>query len=426
MDTLLRVQHGVILSNKEVAMGLAQITNKRIYNEFRRLDNELAAQNPAVQPFTKLGGFFAPLFRAWMDALVDHPEGGLKALVPSEVEPLKQNIAQSLAALDARSGEISQINEDAKYRDFKTKWNVFRALPQSAWTIQISWEWPSCDVARTDGSDPGVCELPYATSTITSSSTTSYKPTTTMTDSPTTITSTVLTQSLTLTPIPCGAEECGTISCAGEDIGECLALSMGRGFACGCQPRTWTVSYTSTIVAAKTTVTTTSRSPDSTSPKTSSTTSAPGAKWTQSCNFGGLRFDRETATGWVEEFCKDANKKKWSDDKWFGAAVDGKLVKTKGIKVFETDSEDTVSSYKFTIHVVKPNNDADGSLWCNTNGRGSTLASALDWLREDPQQCRTQLHELLKCKPNANDADRPSGGTRAGLCLHWTIKVRKN
>ncbi|KXH48792.1 hypothetical protein CSAL01_11297 [Colletotrichum salicis] len=361
-------------------------------------------------PFTELGGFFAPLFRAWMDALVDHPEGGLKALVPSEVEPLKQNIAQSLAALDARSEEISQINKDAKYRDLKTKWNLFRALPQSAWTIQISWEWPSRDVALRDGSDPGVCELPHATSTITSSSTTSYKPTTTMTDSPTTIKSTVLTKPPTLTPIPCGAEECGTISCAGGEIGECLALPMGRGFACGCQPRTCRVSYTSTIVVAITAVTTTSRSPDSTPPKTSSTTSAPAAKWTQSCNVGGLRFDRETATGWVEEFCKDDNKKEWSDDKWFDATVDGKLVKTKGIEVFETDSEDTVSSYKFTIHVIKPNNNADGSLWCDTNGRGSTLASALEWLREDPQQYRISS---TSC-------------SSAGLCLHWTIEVRKN
>ncbi|KAK1658976.1 hypothetical protein BDP55DRAFT_733641 [Colletotrichum godetiae] len=89
-------------------------------------------------------------------------------------------------------------------------------------------------------------------------------------------------------------------------------------------------------------------------------------------NFEAVRIDSpenqlydigtKSATSWVEEFCKDTNKKR-SDGKWFDAAVDGKLVKTKGIKVFETGSEDTVSSYKFTIHVVKPNNNADGSLW---------------------------------------------------------------
>lgn len=266
----------------------------------------------------------------------------------------------------------------------------------------MSWAWPSYDVARIDGSDPGVCELPHATSTTTSPAMTSYKQTKTVPDSLTAFTSTMLTNLPTMThaPIPCGTEDCGTISCAGGGAGECLALPMGRGYACGCQPRLWTVSYTSTMVHVTTSITaaSTPRSPQLMPPKASSTTSAPTSRWTQSCKIGGLRFDRETFTDWVEEFCKDTNKKKWSNDKWFGAAVDGKLVKTKSIKVFETDSEENVSSYKFTIHVVRPNNNADESLWCDINGRGSTLASALDWLREDPQQCRTQLYELLKCK----------------------------
>ncbi|EXF81289.1 hypothetical protein CFIO01_07809 [Colletotrichum fioriniae PJ7] len=357
LDALLRIQHGVGLINIEAAIELAQKTNRRIYNAFRQVDRELATQNTAVQPLIRRGGFFAPLFRSYMDALLDHPENGIKALVQREVVSMKQNIAQSLSDLDARSRDITYMNEGPRYRKLKTKWDVFQALPQSTWTIEMSWEWPSCDVvARKDGSDPGVCELPQATSTTTSSRTTSHKQTKKITDSPTASKSTMLTDLPTMAPISCGTEDCETISCAGGGTGECLALPMGRGYACGCQPRTWTISHTSMIVHVTTTTTTAStlRSQQSTPPKASSTTLAPAVRWTQSCNVGGLRFDRETATGWVEEFCKDANKKKWSDDKWFSAAVDGKLVKTKGIKVFETDSEDDVSSYKFTLHVVKP------------------------------------------------------------------------
>ncbi|WDK16945.1 hypothetical protein CGRA01v4_08228 [Colletotrichum graminicola] len=278
------------------------------------------------------------------------------------------------------------------YKSHKLKWKILQGLPESNWEIKMSWQWPDCEVVvRRDGLNPAVCELPGISSmrkpaySATNIAETTGLPSVTSKPPPASIT----TPSTTLRPLP---KEGSTL-----------------------------------IVQPIQTATT---------QKTSTTSSAPIPRWTQTCSTGGLRFDKNTAAQWVEDFCKEAHKKKWSDDDWFNAKTDGKMAKTKGISVYDNKDGKKISSYRFIIHVVKPGREnSNGKLdnekgkphtrWCEPKGRGSNLESALDWLREDPNQCRRQLTDILLGKPRPEDAETPSGGNQAGLCLQWTIDVKK-
>ncbi|KAK1856464.1 hypothetical protein CCHR01_00843 [Colletotrichum chrysophilum] len=437
MNFLFTIQQGVWTSNIEDAIELMQQTNNRVYNEFIKIDKILAEQNPGVAAFTQEGGFLSARFRKYMDDFLNNPATGVKALVMNSADSMKQVIATGFASLNDRSQRFTKAGLTQDFELGKRKWEHLRNLPRSTWEIQISWSWLRCDaLARRGGEEFGACHFaPPMSMPPESTIASSLAPTqTSLPTDANTFTTTSSSASEMITD-PAGSctrdEECRSIQCSDGSLGACLALPLGRGNACGCQPLKWetsTLSYVSTA-STETQPQTTRTSMKTPPPKTSlqskpSSTTAVPPRWTQTCNPGGLRFDKDAATDFVEEYCKKAT---W-DEKWFSAATDGKMVKQKGISVWENQKDDKVSSFRFIIHAVKPANEGNRKAWCDTEGKGAQLNTALELLQSEDgvQECRKQLQELLKCRPNANNADRPSGGTRAGLCLQWTLQVTRD
>ncbi|KAK2004370.1 hypothetical protein LX36DRAFT_676966 [Colletotrichum falcatum] len=279
---------------------------------------------------------------------------------------------------------ITQVG--LRYESCKLKWKILRDLPESNWVIKMSWQWQNCRAAvRRDGSDPVACELLPGTA----SSTHSAHSTTKIAET------TKLPASMTSQSPPTKTASPSSAS-------------------------TTTPNEDSTLISQPTQTATTQ--------KASTTSSAPKPRWTQTCSTGGLIFEKNAAAQWVEDFCKEVHEKKWSDNDWFNAKTDGKMVKTKDISVYGNKEGKKVSSYRFIIHVVKPGRgNGDGKLdnengkphtrWCEPEGRGSNLESALGWLREDLRQCRKQIADTLLGKARPDDAERPVGGNRASLCL---------
>ncbi|EQB48554.1 hypothetical protein CGLO_12182 [Colletotrichum gloeosporioides Cg-14] len=410
MNFLFTMQQGVWVSNIPKAVELMQRTNNRVYNEFIKADEILAKQNPEVKALTQEGGYLNPRFRQHMDNFLNNPETGIKALVINSADSIKQVIATGFESLNERAERISKAGLTQDFEIGKKKWEYLRNLPRSTWELQISWSWLRCDaLSRRDGEEFGACHFAPPTSIPPESTiTSSLAPTETSLPTDANTFATTSSSASEMITDPAGSctrdEECRSIQCSDGSLGACLSLPLGRG---------------------NTTHTSMKTPPPKTSlqSKPSSTTVVP-PRWTQSCNPGGLRFDKDAATGFVEEYCKKAT---W-DDKWFGAATDGKMVKQKGISVWENQNDDKVSSFRFIIHAVKPANEGNRKAWCDTEGKGSQLNTALELLQSDDgvQECRKQLQELIKCRPDANNADRPSGGTRAGLCLQWTLQVTRD
>ncbi|KAH0443859.1 hypothetical protein CcaCcLH18_00685 [Colletotrichum camelliae] len=447
MNFLFTMQQGVWVSNIEKAMELMQKTNNRVYNELVisltgsmysiKVDEILAKQNPGVKAFTREGGYLSARFRKYIEGFLNNPDTGIKALVVNSVDSIKQVIATGFESLNDQAERISKAGLTQDFEMGKRKWEYLHNLPSSTWEIQISWSWMRCgSLARRDGEDPGACHFAPPTSMPPESTiASSLSPTETSLQTEVNTITTTSSSSSGMITNPAGSctedGECGGIHCSDGSLGACLSLPLGRGNVCGCQPLKWPTSALSHIPTASTEThpETTHASTKTPPPKTtlqmkpSSITAVP-PRWTQTCNPGGLRFDKDAAADFVEEYCKKAT---W-DDKWFGAGTDGKMVKQKGIWVWENQKDDKVSSFRFIIHVVKPANEANRKAWCDTEGKGSQLNTALELFQSDDgvQECRKQLQELIKCRPDAKNADRPSGGTRAGLCLQWTLEVTRD
>ncbi|KAL0944773.1 uncharacterized protein CTRU02_202660 [Colletotrichum truncatum] len=241
LDVLQRINLAVKIINLPVAIEMAQNTNKRIYLELRKLDQHLAAET-GLEAFAK--GFFAPNFRTFMDDYINHPTNGAKAVFLNSALSLKSDLEEKLEKVKVLAQGFDE--SDSKYQEIMQKWQVYNTLGHAAWTIELSWVWPTCGGnARRDGSEPDLCELPplETTSQITSSLSTESAKTTT----PPSVSSvpTTLSQPHISPMDACGTQQCGTLSCPDGRVGDCMVLPMGRGYACGCQPYTWTEHYQS-------------------------------------------------------------------------------------------------------------------------------------------------------------------------------------
>lgn len=192
------------------------------------------AEETDVEAFKK--GYFASSFRAFMDGYVEEVKEYAQR-VDSDLRTVIMEIFDKIVT----SKGFDENN--AKYQEQLRKWDFLKSKGVEAFTLNLSWDWPSCEGnARRDGSDAYACELPPRETTTAADS----SPTQTDTTAPpstTVITLTSQPETPAPTAAPCGSENCSTMDCPDGQGGECRALPMGRGHACQCPPRTWTETY---------------------------------------------------------------------------------------------------------------------------------------------------------------------------------------
>ncbi|KAF9872867.1 hypothetical protein CkaCkLH20_09730 [Colletotrichum karsti] len=423
---MFRLQLGISLVNLPEALEQAKRTNKRVYLELRKLDQKLAAETN-IEAFTQF--FFSSQFRNFMDARVDTA----RAQWLRNARDLKADIAKRLLEMPTMTDNYQENKDSQEFQDILRKWEYLSSLNDDVWTLQLSWDWPNCEGnRRRDGSIPDVCELPppKPTTQATASSTT---PTvqSTMSSPQMTGAPSITPSATTTSPVPCGTQQCSTITCPDGHAGECMALPMNRGLSA----TTTTAQEAITPIPSSLTCfndedcgkcednnevgRSLSQTPTTAPPVTTTTASPP--RWTGTCNKQGTRFEKSQALKWVEEFCEDAHENEWSD-KWF--SQDSMQVKTKGIKVYNDMDQPIEAAFRFFIKVSK--RSGKEKQFCDQQGDGSNIKSALELLKKSPVTCKEQLGILVNdCNWNGEAGrNHPSGGNRPGLCLEWELSAK--
>ncbi|KAI0179934.1 hypothetical protein GGR52DRAFT_587445, partial [Hypoxylon sp. FL1284] len=161
-----RIRLGVHMTNLQDNKRIADKTNTRLQGLIQDLDKKLAAQYTNIDPFKESNWFFSRQFQKYMDNIVADSPGTTRREVNHYGQSLKSDIESKMKTLQGRQSQLVNQAPDM-WSDIQTKWGYYKNLGNSAWDMDLSWNW-GCGRKR-DGTNPA-CELPHPSSSASNSS----------------------------------------------------------------------------------------------------------------------------------------------------------------------------------------------------------------------------------------------------------------